>query len=334
VAAGSCQLTSTTPGAKTLTATYATDGNFAGSTSAGVSHTVNPIGTSTAVSSSLNPSTFGQAVNFTATVTSGGGTPTGSVQFVVDGSNFGGAVALNGAGQATSGNTSSLTAGNHTVTANYTATGIFGNSSGSLSGGQNVNQASTSTSVASSSDPSVFGQSVTFTATVTSGAGTPTGNVQFVVDGSNFGAPVALAGGQATSGATSILAVGDHTVVANYLGATNFATSNGSIGGGGQTVNQAATTTTITQITPGTSQVGNPITVDFTVAANAPGGGTPAGDVTVSDGTNSCTATVATGSCSFTPATTVPATIQVTATYAGSTSHAGSVSAPVDHNVN
>jgi hypothetical protein len=122
--------------------------------------------------------------------------------------------------------------------------------------------------------------------------------------------------------------------VANYLGATNFATSNGSIGGGGQTVNQASTTTTVTQITPGTSQVGNAITVDFTVVANGPGGGTPAGNVTVGDGTNSCTATVAVGTCSFTPATAVPATIQVTAVYDGSASHAGSTSAPVDHTVN
>jgi hypothetical protein len=333
VAAGTCNLTSTTPGNKTLTATYATDGNFGGSTSAGVGHTVSSVPTTTTVASSVNPSTFGQAVNFTATVTSGAGTPTGSVQFVVDGSNFGTAVALTG-GQATSANTSSLTAGNHTVSANYTATGNFGNSNGALSGGQNVNQAATSTAVASSSDPSVFGQSVTFTATVSSGGGTPTGQVQFVVDGSNFGGAVTLAGGQATSGATSILAVGDHTVVANYLGTTNFQTSNGSIGGGGQSVNQANTTTTITLINPSPSTVGNPITVDFTVTTNAPGGGTPTGNVTVGDGTNSCTETVAVGSCTFTPATAVPATIQVTAVYDGSASHAGSTSAAVNHDVN
>jgi len=41
VAAATCQLTPTTSGAKTLTASYATDGTFASSTSAGVSHTVN-----------------------------------------------------------------------------------------------------------------------------------------------------------------------------------------------------------------------------------------------------------------------------------------------------
>jgi hypothetical protein len=48
--------------------------------------------------------------------------------------------------------------------------------------------ASTTTTVTSPSNPSVYGQSVTFTAKVgTSGSSTPTGSVQFVVDGSNFG---------------------------------------------------------------------------------------------------------------------------------------------------
>ncbi len=42
VAVGSCVLTPTTAGAKTLTATYVGDANFAGSTSVGEPHTVNP----------------------------------------------------------------------------------------------------------------------------------------------------------------------------------------------------------------------------------------------------------------------------------------------------
>ena len=50
VAAGTCTLTPTTAGAKTLTATYAGDGVFDGSTSAGVSHTVNPASTTTTIS--------------------------------------------------------------------------------------------------------------------------------------------------------------------------------------------------------------------------------------------------------------------------------------------
>ncbi len=135
--------------------------------------------TTTAVASSVNPSTAGTAVSFTATVT--GNSPTGTVQFVVDGSNFGSAVAVSG-GTATSGSTSSLTVGTHTVTAVYS--GDSGNlgSSGTLSGGQVVTKGVSATAVSSSLNPSVYGQAVNFTANVT-GIGTPTGTVQFVVDG-------------------------------------------------------------------------------------------------------------------------------------------------------
>ena len=46
--------------------------------------------------------------------------------------------------------------------------------------------------ITSPANPSVYGQSVTFTATVAAnppGSGTPTGTVQFQIDGTNFGPP-------------------------------------------------------------------------------------------------------------------------------------------------
>ena len=52
-----------------------------------------------------------------------------------------------------------------------------------------IAKAASTTAVSSSVNPSDFGQSVTFTATVTSGAGTPTGTVQFKDNGVNLGAP-------------------------------------------------------------------------------------------------------------------------------------------------
>src|SRR5207247_10717654 len=83
VAAGTCTLTPTTAGRKTLTATYAGDGTFAGSTSAGAAHTVNAAGTTTTITAHTpNPSAVGQAVSFTFTVTAtapGSGTPAGTV---------------------------------------------------------------------------------------------------------------------------------------------------------------------------------------------------------------------------------------------------------------
>src|SRR5439155_11945056 len=60
------------------------------------------VATTTTVSSSSNPSTYGQSVTFTATVApaSGSTTPTGSVVFTIDGRGQP-AATLNGSGQAT-----------------------------------------------------------------------------------------------------------------------------------------------------------------------------------------------------------------------------------------
>src|SRR5256884_1268186 len=83
VVAGNCTLTPTSAGAKSLVATYAGDANFAGSTSAGASHTVNAAGTTTTITAHTpDPSAVGQAVSFTFTVVPnapGSGTPTGNV---------------------------------------------------------------------------------------------------------------------------------------------------------------------------------------------------------------------------------------------------------------
>ncbi len=77
-----------------------------------------------------------------------------------------------------------------------------------------------STSVALASDHpsgSVYGQAGTFTATVSATAAsgvTPTGSVQFLVDGNNYGTPVSLVAGSGTVMAS--LPAGTHTVAANY----------------------------------------------------------------------------------------------------------------------
>ncbi|MDH5198273.1 MAG: Ig-like domain repeat protein, partial [Gemmatimonadota bacterium] len=112
----------------------------------------------------------------------------------------------------------------------YTLTALGSGLVSATSTAFDIAPATTTTSVASSTNPSVFGQNVTFTATVTGGPGTPTGNVQFKVDGANLGAAVALDGsGQATSPPTSGLAAGTHVITAEYTGATNFAASTGTL---------------------------------------------------------------------------------------------------------
>src|SRR5439155_12524430 len=80
VAAGTCTLTPTTAGAKTLVASYAGDANFGGSTSEGVAHTVTTASTTTAITSDPpDPSVVGQAVTVNFTVNDTGGPPTGTV---------------------------------------------------------------------------------------------------------------------------------------------------------------------------------------------------------------------------------------------------------------
>lgn len=99
---------------------------------------------------------------------------------------------------------------------------------------------------------------------------------------------------------------------------------------GNVTVNvQNPTTTTITADTPDPSVFGQNYAVNYTVVG---GTGTPTGNVTVSDGTNNCTASVATGTCNL-PSTSVGAKT-LTATYAGDANFNGSTSAGVGHTVN
>ncbi|MFY9558656.1 MAG: SBBP repeat-containing protein [Terriglobales bacterium] len=176
--------------------------------------------TSATVTSSANPSMFGQSVTFTAMVTGSGGTPTGMVTFN-DGTTAIGTGTMSG-GQATF-NSSSLSVGSHSITVVY---GGDSNFSGSTSAvlAQIVNKASTSTAVSSSANPSILNQSVTFTATVTvvaPGAGTPTGTVTFMDGSATLGSGTLNSAGQVTL-TTSPLAVNSHSITAVYAGDSNF----------------------------------------------------------------------------------------------------------------
>ena len=73
-----------------------------------------------------------------------------------------------------------------------------------------------------------YGDSLSFTATISSFTqvtGIPTGTVQFLVDGNNFGSPATLVNGEATSVPTANLTAGTHTISAVYSGDDTFATN-------------------------------------------------------------------------------------------------------------
>ena len=232
-----------------------------------------------------------------------------------------------------------------TIQSNGTATATFtGTSSGAGSANAKVDngtatatvtiaQAATTTAVTSNANPSVFGQTVTLTATVSvtaPGGGTPTGTVQFRDGGTAIAGctAVAVSGGTAQC-VTNALAVGSHTITAVYSGDANFTGSTSP--NLTQTINRANTTTTINSNTPNPSNQNTAVTVTFSVAVNSPGAGTPTGTVTVSDGVNSCTASVATGSCMITLTTSGMRTL--TATYSGDANFNTSTSAGVSQTV-
>ncbi len=204
-----------------ITASYGGDTSFNVSTSPVLSQVVNKVATTTGVTSSPSPSTYGQSVIFTATVTGPGGTPTGTVTFL-DGAVSLGTGPLDAAGVAAF-STSSLLVATHSITASYGGDTSF-NFSTSPVLSQVVNRAATATVVTSSLNPSTYGQSVTFTATVTGPGGTPTGTVTFLDGGYSLGTGTLNASGVAKF-STVKLAAGSHSITASYSGNVNYAGS-------------------------------------------------------------------------------------------------------------
>src|SRR5207253_2750603 len=161
----------------------------------------NQASTQTAVTGPSS-SVFGQMDTFTATVTAvspGAGVPTGTVIFAIDGVPQGSGVILNNGRALFLDNALAVSASAHQITATYGGdVDFFSSSSATIS--QSVALDKSAVTV-SSSGPSVFGQPVTFTATVSAqapGAGTPTGTVTFNIDGTNQPGPATVTGGIAT----------------------------------------------------------------------------------------------------------------------------------------
>src|SRR5207244_2280746 len=118
---------------------------------------------------------------------------------------------------------------------------------------------------------------------------------------------------------------------ATYNGDSNYTGSSAPTAA--HQVNAAATTTAIVTDSPDPSVVGQSYTVTYSVAAAAPGAGTPTtGTVTVSDGAANCTGTLPATNCALT--STTAGSKSLTATYNGSANFNGSTSAAAAHQVN
>jgi len=223
--------------------------------------------------------------------------------------------------------TSTLKAGKHTIKAVYPGDDTFEPSSGTVkqvveksgdadnagaAAAESAKMVASKTKLTSSGSPSHVGQSVTFTATVTSKHGTiPDGElVTFYEDGKQL-VSVPLAGGVATYTITFSIQEG-HAIKAGYPGDAEFAPSVGTLE---QRVYKYATTTWLSSsLNP--SQYGQPVT--FSIAVGSEGGPVPTGTVYLFDGTGVLAILGLTnGSASFTTSTLSARPHRLHATYTG-----------------
>ena len=322
--------TTTLPaGTNSITANYKGDTSYTASTSPAVTVTVAPAATTTTtVTFSPSAPVFGQSVTLTATVASiasGAGAPTGTVQFF-NGTTSLGTGTLNGSGVATLAVTSLPVAAN-SITGAYSGDATF-TSSLSTAVTVTVAKASTTTTVTFSPAAPAFGQSVTLTATIASpGAGTPTGTVTFFNGTTSLGTGTLNSSGVATLAVTS-LPVAANSITATYGGDTDFATSTSTAVT--VTVAKASTTTTVT-FSPAAPAFGQSVTLTATIAAASPGAGTPTGTVTFFNGTTSLgTGTLNSSGVATLALTSLPeAANSIVATYGGDTDFTTSTSSAV-----
>ena len=240
------------------------------------------------------PSTYGSSVTITATVPSG---PTGTITFTSGSTTLGtGTIA----GGVVSISTTVLPTGSDPITATYSGDGNYTSATGTTT--QAVSKLSPASTLTSSKNPSLPGDSVTFTDTLPAAV---TGTVTFA-NGSTILGTSAVVNGVATL-ATSTLPLGADAITATYSGDTN---NNTSVANLTQTV--AKNTPTVTVVTSGPSTYGSPVTITATVSSGATGtvtftsGGQTLGSGTISGGTVAITTS------------TLPAgTDTITATYGG-----------------
>jgi len=290
--------------------------------------------TTITLTSAPDPSAFGQSVAFTATVTTGANTGalTGTVTFT---DTFNGvttqlsipAVTVKALGVAIF-NTAKLAVGVHTISASYNGDTLHLKSDTPATVTQTVFEATTTTVAAIPASPSQLGQSVTFTATVTTpnGGGVALdGSVTFTDSLATFtNNTAAINGGEATFTANNLVQ-GVNVITASYTPATTKL-----IQGSQSTLNQdvvAPATMTLTSA-PNPSTFGTQVTYTVTVpnqgsvaatgtvniAIVAVGQTTPTYPLTVTLAGNPATGT---GAISTLPV----GAYNATATYAGDTNY-------------
>ncbi len=290
--------------------------------------------TTLVTSSPASPVVFGQPVNFIATVASSGGTtPTGTVEFFV-GTNQIGSASLNGSGQAVLTGYTGLTIGTDQITATYLGNSTFLTST-SAPYMLLVQPAAPILSITSSQTPIGFGQSLTITAQMT----VPSPSTAIVSGyGLLFDGSTVLASGSLYNGTlqytTSNLLVGNHNITFEYLGNSQFAPVNDNSSPYQQVV-QAGTPTVGLQVSPlsPAPMLGQQLTLTATVTGQPGAPASPTGTVSFMDGTTVlATENLVNGVATYETSFAVGPQ-DVTAVYNGDSNYATKTSAASNFNV-
>ena len=299
-------------GSHSITASYSGNSNFAASTSSLFTQNVNQATTTTVVAPSVNPGIVASPLALTATVTGQyGGVPSGTVSFLSNGKVLGSATVSGGQATLT---TSFSAIATYSITAVYLGSEDYqGSLAGTLS--EVIAKGTTTTTLSPSANPSSYGQSVIFTATVSSAIGAPpNGEIVTFKDGTTTLGTGTLSGGLATF-TTSSLTTAAHHISASYGGDKDLKASNSATLG--QTVDKATTTTSLAS-SHNPSKLGQSVT--FTATITGQFGGNPTGTVTFKDGntvlgTISLSGKVAT----FTTSSLAHGQDRITTSYSGDT---------------
>lgn len=245
-------------GSHLLMAVYSGDATHLGSTSNSVPVTVMPDVTTVSLTSSANPVGYGRSVTLTATARGDLAIPSGQIEFF-DGMSQIAVATLSQSGVATAA-VSALALGTHSMTARYAATPNF---NGAVSAVlrqviQTKGSVATTTTLASNANPAASGQSMIFTAAVTTTGASlvPTGTVTLLDGTTVLGSATLNSLGLATFN-TASLGSGSHSLSASYAG--DAATA-------------ASASTPLTEVVSGTSTGQSPFTVTIAGAPSVMAG--------------------------------------------------------------
>jgi hypothetical protein len=279
--------------------------------------------TTTSLSSSPNPSFYGEPVTFTSDVSSDDDTPPNGeiVSFRQKATLLGSGTLIDGKA---SFKTSKLAVGEDSITAVYAGDTQFAGSK-SIAVVQEVGKANAMVVLSAKPSSSKYGQTVNLTATVAPQfSGTPTGSVAFFAGTTMLGS-VALSKGAARL-STTALAVGADALIAAYSGDQNFAPKRSHALN--QNVAKAASTA---KLSSSANPAGAGRSITFTVRVEAEYSGTPTGNVTFKDGDTVLKTIALTGGVvKYTTSTLKAGNHSISAEYSGSADFTSSVATLIE----